>query len=140
MHRSIERVHEIQAAGRDAYLRSPDTQRILERELQVVLQAGIDAATELLADRPGAEPRSFQEVFDRLAELELVPPDLALELHAAAELRNRLVFGYLDLEPLELFDGLGVLETVERLSQELRRRLDGLGAAREDERRKAPDF
>jgi uncharacterized protein YutE (UPF0331/DUF86 family) len=121
MHASLDRVGEIRAAGAERLCGNVAAQAHLRRELQVALQACIDAGAEILLVRDGEVPETFTEAFDRLAEEGVLPQEMSRRLHGAAELRNRLIFQYLDEpDPAALLDELDVLEDLERFSATVR--------------------
>ncbi len=91
--RRVERIHDHEPDPGET------TSLALLRELQVAAQACLDtAATWLRQQQPGDDdvPRSFAEVFDRLVATGLVDADLGARLRGVADLRNRLVFDYVD--------------------------------------------
>jgi uncharacterized protein YutE (UPF0331/DUF86 family) len=49
-------------------------------------------------------PNDYREVFGILREAELVDRDLGGRLEDMASFRNRLVHGYLDIEPSRVYD------------------------------------
>jgi uncharacterized protein YutE (UPF0331/DUF86 family) len=80
----------------------------------VALQEAIDIAYHVVADEGWGIPDSHRAAFDTLAEHGVIAAPLAIELSAAASMRNRIAHGYasVDHERLwqELPDGLRALE------------------------------
>lgn len=108
--------------GERALEASPDARPALERNLQIALQACLDAGAGLLAD--DAIPDSYAEVFERLAASGAISTALARRLVPVADLRNQLVFGYLDGALDDLFERLAVLDAVGEFADIVRRCVD----------------
>ncbi len=119
MERSIRMVRDIRARGLDALLASPDRCRVLERELQVALQACLDAGAGLL-NANGDTPSSYAEVFERLVDDGVIAAPLGNRLRDVATLRNHLVFDYIEDDTETLFDRLDLVDAVEEFAALLR--------------------
>lgn len=88
--------------GRHAGLRTADLQAsadlrwAVERGLQLCVQNALDIATHLAA-ASGLDAPDYASAIDRMAELGVLPGDLALRLRPMAGFRNVLVHGYLQV-------------------------------------------
>jgi len=69
----------------------------VERGLQLCAQNSLDLATHL-AVAAGRDVPDYASAIDRLAELAVLPPDLATRFRAVAGFRNILVHGYLEVD------------------------------------------
>jgi uncharacterized protein YutE (UPF0331/DUF86 family) len=69
-----------------------------ERDFQVAIQAALDIASMLLAEYTTTVPEDYASLFSKLAEVGIVPPDLAYKLVGMAKFRNILVHMYLQLD------------------------------------------
>ncbi len=122
MAQSLDRARRIRDAGLDAFRQSEDTQRVLERELQIALQAVLDTGAHFLDN--GDVPRSYARLFDRLVDAGVLPPELGERMHEVAELRNQLVFGYLESDAERLFARLAVIDAAQAFADHVRTELD----------------
>jgi uncharacterized protein YutE (UPF0331/DUF86 family) len=81
----------------------------------VAIEACIDIAYHLIADRGWTPPDSAREAFAALMRHGLLDADLASRLGRAAGLRNLLVHDYVSVDPEQLVrvirDGLDDLKT-----------------------------
>lgn len=73
-------------------------QRFVEHTLQIAVQAALDVASHVVADRRLGEPRTNGELFDLLARDGWVEPALATTLRRMVGFRNVLVHGYDDVD------------------------------------------
>ncbi len=94
---------------------APERRAALERWLQVAIEACIDVAYHVIADRGWTPPDTAREAFAALAAHGLLDADLAARLGLAAGLRNVLVHDYVSVD-------------LERLVQALRNGLADLSA------------
>lgn len=70
---------------------------VVERGLQLCAQNALDIATHWAA-AAGHDVPDYASAIDRLAELEVLPHELAARFRAVAGFRNVLVHGYLDVD------------------------------------------
>ena len=73
-------------------------QRFVEHTLQIAVQAAIDVASHVVADRRLGEPRTNGELFDLLARDAWLDAALAATLRRMVGFRNVLVHGYDDVD------------------------------------------
>jgi uncharacterized protein YutE (UPF0331/DUF86 family) len=78
-----------EALSQDAAL-----QAAVERWMQVAIEACIDSAYHVIADRGLTPPDSARGAFETLASERVITPELAARLGRAAGLRNILVHDY----------------------------------------------
>ncbi len=69
-----------------------------ERDFQVAIQATLDIASIILADQAVKMPRDYKDLFPTLAEIGVLPADLARKLIGMAGFRNVLVHLYLEVD------------------------------------------
>jgi uncharacterized protein YutE (UPF0331/DUF86 family) len=125
MRESVDRIRKARAECAERLAVPPDAVPTLLRELQVALQACIDAGADVLIARNGDVPETYTQAFDKLGEVGILPVPLCRRLHRVAELRNRLVFRYLDEdEPARLLDDLTVLDEIEAFTGKITEYLD----------------
>jgi uncharacterized protein YutE (UPF0331/DUF86 family) len=116
-------VSDLRTLGDPALIRSDLRQeRFVEHTLQIAIQSVLDVASHIVSEERLGEPRTNQELIDRLARQGWIPARLEAPLHQMIGFRNVLVHGYDEVD-------LAVVEDVAR------HRLDDLlafaGAIRE---------
>ena len=82
-----------------AYGQDWKTQRIVERTLHLTIEACMDIADHIVADRRLRVPETGGETFEILAEADILPRDLGAELARMVGFRNILVHDYARLDP-----------------------------------------
>lgn len=114
----------------EVYLEDPDLQDIVERNLEICIQACIDLGLHLLADRPRALPETNRGVFQALQGEGLIGAPLATRLERMAGFRNVLAHAYTEVIAAEVHATLGNLEDIKAYVRELSEHLgDDAGGA-----------
>ena len=70
------------------------TQRIVERTLQMAIEACLDVASHVLADRGLRAPSTYAETFETLVQAGLMSPDLGRVMVEMTGFRNVIVHEY----------------------------------------------
>ncbi len=78
-----------------------------ERLLQEAIEAALDINAHVIAESGRAVPEDYHAGFLKLAELGILPLELAQELAPAAGLRNRLVHGYDTIDDAKVLAAIG---------------------------------
>jgi len=73
--------------------------RFVEHTLQIAIQAVQDVASHIVSEERLGEPRTNQELLERMSSAGWLEPPLALALRRAVGLRNVLVHGYTGVDP-----------------------------------------
>ena len=81
------------------------TRKGTERLLQELIEAAIDINTHVLVQDGHSPPDDYHQGFLRLAEIGVLPADLATALAPSAGLRNRLVHEYDAIVDALVLDG-----------------------------------
>jgi uncharacterized protein YutE (UPF0331/DUF86 family) len=89
---------------RDAFLAAPIEQHAAERELAVAVEACLDIGHHVIAREGFRRPRDYRDVFRILREQRVIDSDLGERLEEMASFRNRLVHGYVDVDPGRVYD------------------------------------
>lgn len=98
-------VRELRTLARPALFDSDVRERrFAEHTLQIALQACQDVASHIVSDDRLGEPRTNQELFERLAQAGWIDGALATALRRAIGLRNVLVHGYTRVDVAVLRD------------------------------------
>ena len=69
-----------------------------ERDFQIAIQAALDIGSIILADQQVMVPNRYSDIFPALAEIGVLPADLARKLVGMAKFRNVLVHLYLEVD------------------------------------------
>jgi uncharacterized protein YutE (UPF0331/DUF86 family) len=90
-----------------AYQSDWKTQRIVERTLHLAIEACMDVADHIVADRRLRVPETGAETFEVLGEAEILPIALAEALSRMVGFRNILVHDYARIDPAIVLRVLG---------------------------------
>ena len=123
LERRLARLRRLRQLDRATYLDDLDAQALVERHLQVAIQAAIDVALHVVAEAGGSAPEDYGAAFTALAGLDVISDDLGGRLRLAAGMRNVLVHGYAEVEPLLVWESLDDLGDLEELAQAVDRLL-----------------
>jgi uncharacterized protein YutE (UPF0331/DUF86 family) len=110
----------------DQYQRDLDLQDIVERNLEICIQACIDLGLHVLADFPSPLPNTNRGVFKALLREDLIAADLAARLERMAGFRNVLAHGYADVILERVHAALGELDDIRAYLRALERYLSSL--------------
>jgi uncharacterized protein YutE (UPF0331/DUF86 family) len=90
------------------YLASPADEPLAERYLERMIGRMIDINYHLLTESGRPPPVDYHASFLELALLGVLQPDFARRIALCAELRNRIVHEYNDLDPRRVHEALPV--------------------------------
>ena len=90
--------------SREEFFASATEQHAVERELQVIIEACLDIGHHVIAREGLRRPTDYRDVFTSLREAGVLDADLGGRLETMAGFRNRLVHGYLDVQPERVYD------------------------------------
>jgi uncharacterized protein YutE (UPF0331/DUF86 family) len=94
---------EIQKLAYEEFAREYILQDSAERNFQVAIQAALDIASLILADRSVDIPTEYSSLFPKLAEIGVIPADFAQRLVGMAKFRNVLVHLCLEVDSLRVY-------------------------------------
>lgn len=106
----LERLSDLAEPDVAEFAADQDAQDIAERNFEVMIQACIDLAFHILADRAEPMPETNRAAFAALAGTGLIDTALGDRLQQMAGFRNLLAHGYVRLVPERVhaaFDSLG---------------------------------
>lgn len=102
-----------------------DKRNMVLHAMLVSIQAAIDVATYLIAEKGLRKPMTYRETFEILGQERLISEELAAELSDLAGFRNTLVHIYWQLDLDQVYGILqNDLETLRSFLQEAKRLLD----------------
>ena len=88
------RVRAVLPASGDVFIADRTAREIVTLNLFVAIQACLDLAAHWLADAGWDMPATYADVFGALAQHDVIPPELATHLPAAAAFRNLVAHQY----------------------------------------------
>lgn len=125
----VEGLEEKQGVALDGYRSDRDLQDIVERRFEKAIQACLDVASHIVASRATREPSSYRDLFQVLAEEDVLDPDLADTMGELAGFRNVLAHDYAEIDHDRVHDHLGDLEPFRRFAQAVHRHVQDDGGA-----------
>jgi len=99
----IKRLQQLAARPRADFDASQDLRDIAERNFEVAAQCCIDIAHRVISLEGARKPRDYYESIIRLAEMGVLPRELAHTLAAVAGFRNLLVHEYAGIDWDEVY-------------------------------------
>ena len=94
----------LEALSREDFLASTTEQHAVERELQIAIEACLDIGHHVISREGLRRPGDYRDVFAVLREAGVIQAELGRRLEDMASFRNRLVDGYLDVEPERVYE------------------------------------
>lgn len=94
----VSQVSEYRDLTVERYRADWKTQRIVERTLQMAIEACVDVASHVLADRGLRAPSTYAETFEILMHAGLLPPDLGRTMVEMTGFRNVIVHEYAGID------------------------------------------
>jgi uncharacterized protein YutE (UPF0331/DUF86 family) len=91
--------------GEESYVKNGLDRKVVERSLQLVIEAAVDINLHILKERFQVIPDDSAASFDQMAQQGLLPLPLAKEAAPSVGLRNRIVHEYDVLDSVRVFDG-----------------------------------
>lgn len=82
-----------------AYNRDWKIQRIVERTLQILIEACVDMANHIISDGGMRLPGGYEDTFEVLRENKIIPKGLVIRLEKMAKFRNVVVHQYEKIDP-----------------------------------------
>ena len=90
----LSQLKELHPHSVDGYISNLKNKRAIERQIQLVVEAVIDAGEIIVIDLSARPPRTRKEVITKLRELKVITPGLATKIIPLVSLRNRIVHEY----------------------------------------------
>ena len=119
----LARLELFQSVDRSTFLAERDTHHLAERYLHLAIEAALDIANHVIADRGYEAPETYRDAFAILAAQGVLDADLARRLQGWAGFRNVLVHAYLAIDHGISWDAiqtdLGDLHALARVASKL---------------------
>jgi uncharacterized protein YutE (UPF0331/DUF86 family) len=95
----LAQIREFKDISVDQYCKDWKVQRIVERTLQMMIEACVDIAAHIISDRGYRIPKTYADTFKVLYEREILTEDLFKVMEKMAKFRNIIVHHYNTIEP-----------------------------------------
>jgi len=95
----LAQIREFKDISVDQYSKDWKVQRIVERTLQMIIEACVDIAAHIISDRGYRIPKTYADTFKVLYEREILKEDLFKAMEKMAKFRNIIVHHYSTIEP-----------------------------------------
>lgn len=102
----LEILTEFESLTIEEYLAQRKDQLIIERLLELMVQAALDINKHLLVNLKGIYAKTNQDLFVELGNTRIITQDLAREIKASEGLRNVLAHEYESIDPNQVFSGI----------------------------------
>ncbi|MCW5853567.1 MAG: DUF86 domain-containing protein [Anaerolineae bacterium] len=114
----------------EQFSRDRTISRAAERYFQLAIQAALDIGAVILSEEGVKVPEEYRDIFPRLADIGVLPPEFASKLVGMAKFRNVLVHLYLQVDPALVYHYLQHdLGDLERFAQYVGEYLHNKGQA-----------
>ncbi len=107
------RLRPYQSLSLEAYLEDDAAQWIVERGLQLAIQAVLDIGAHILAADFGKRPQEYREIIRQMGSVGVLPRDFAKRIAGMSGFRNILVHSYLEIDPHQVYEALQSLDDFE---------------------------
>ena len=94
------------SAQREQFISDEDLQDIVDRNLQLAIEAVLDIGQHIIASSRWEPVDEYSDIFPVLARHNVIPTELAKRVEKMAGFRNILVHEYADIEHDQVFDVL----------------------------------
>lgn len=122
--KSLERLEEIRALPREAFLADPDRLDLACYRLVIAIEAAVQIGFHVSAQQLHRTPEEYAECFAILGETGMIPAELSERLQQMARFRNVLVHRYWDVDYSRVYDILqSRLDDLREFVQEIGKRL-----------------
>jgi uncharacterized protein YutE (UPF0331/DUF86 family) len=102
----LEKITALAARDLSGYLADPTLEDLAERYLERAIGRMIDINFHLITESGLPPPRDYYDSFLKLAEMRILPADLAARVASCAGLRNRIAHEYDEINPVLIHAGL----------------------------------
>jgi uncharacterized protein YutE (UPF0331/DUF86 family) len=102
----LDNLRRFESITLEEYLNDYNTQLIVERLLQLLIQVAIDTNRYLLKQLGIEQPATNFELFLEMGRRSITTMELAETLAPSGSLRNRLVHLYEEIDPIKVYEGI----------------------------------
>ncbi|MBP5706581.1 MAG: DUF86 domain-containing protein [Spirochaetales bacterium] len=102
--RCINRIKSKNVENVEDFISDYDRQDVVVLNLERAIQICVDIAAHILADYPDIKSSVMSDTFYNLAELHIIPKELASRLAKAVGFRNLAVHEYKEIDYSQVFD------------------------------------
>lgn len=117
LEKQLKSLREKQTIPVEKYEKDGDIQAIVERRLQISIQACIDIGMHIVAEEGPRKPETYADVFTILEEMEVLDSEFSDKLKEKASFRNVLAHDYAEIMNEKVYAQLQDLETFEEFAK-----------------------
>ncbi len=103
INRSLARLKKMSALSREKFLEEPDNFAVAEHHLRRALESLFDIGRHIMAKQGLGHPTDYRSVLLTLGREKIIPVEFAERIKGMAGYRNRLVHGYAEVTPEEMY-------------------------------------
>ena len=104
INRSITRLKKLAALTKAQFLADPDNFAIAEHHLRRALESLFDIGRHIMAKQGLGHPIDYRSILSALAKGKIIPWEFGEKIKGMAGYRNRLVHGYAEVSPDEMYN------------------------------------
>jgi len=101
--RSLTRLEKMAVLPRETFLADPDNFAIAEHHLRRALESLFDIGRHIMAKQGLGHPADYRSIILTLGREKILPSKFAEKIKGMAGYRNRLVHGYAEVTPEEMY-------------------------------------
>jgi uncharacterized protein YutE (UPF0331/DUF86 family) len=101
---SANRLSKMKAMSKEEFLAEPDNFAVAEHHLRRTLEALFDLGRHIAAKKGFGTPENYKEVIEILGHHNVISSEFSKTILGMAGYRNRLVHGYANVTPEELYN------------------------------------
>ncbi|MGB9804958.1 type VII toxin-antitoxin system HepT family RNase toxin [Desulfofundulus sp.] len=102
--RSLARLRKMTVLSREQFLADPDNFAIAEHHLRRALESLFNIGRHIMAKQGLGHPVDYRSIILTLGREKILPAEFAERIKGMAGYRNRLVHGYAEVTPEEMYD------------------------------------
>jgi uncharacterized protein YutE (UPF0331/DUF86 family)/predicted nucleotidyltransferase len=115
---SLEKLREKAGLSKEEYLKSSDSQAVVERKFQIATESCLNIGNHIISRLGLRMPEDYASVFVVLAEAKIIPKELAKSMADMARFRNLLVHLYWEINHEKVYKGMkDRIDTLERFKK-----------------------
>lgn len=103
INRSVTRLKKLATLAEPRFTADPDNYAIAEHHLRRALESLFDIGRHIMAKQGLGHPADYQSILLALTKEKIIPGEFAARIKGMAGYRNRLVHGYAEVNPEEMY-------------------------------------
>jgi len=103
IHRSLARLKKMSSLSLEQFLEEPDNFAVAEHHLRRALESLFDIGRHIMAKKGLGHPTDYRSILLTLGREKILPREFVQRIKGMAGYRNRLVHGYAEVTPEEMY-------------------------------------